>query len=59
MCPQSKLRHAFESAVSAPDDETDFAIEDLLNLVQQMVLLVGKTSNSISYHRRLISFAGA
>ena len=53
MGPLSKVWHALESATTAPDDDTDLNIEDLLNLVQQAVLLVGQTNNTISYHRRL------
>ena len=34
MGPLSKLWHALKIAVSAPNDETDFTITDLLNLVQ-------------------------
>ena len=50
MGPLSKVWHALESATTAPDDEADLTIEDLLNLVQQTLLLVGQTNNTISYH---------
>ena len=53
-----KVWHALESATAAPDDEADLPIEDLLNLLQQTVLLVGQTNNAISY-RRLSALAGA
>ena len=59
MGPLWKVWHALESATTAPDDEADLTIEDLLNLVQQTVLLVGQTNNAISYHRRLSALAGA
>ena len=59
MGPLSKLWHALESANTAPDDEVDLNIEDLLNLVQQTVLLVGQTNNTISYHSRLSALVGA
>ena len=58
MRPLSELWHALESATTAPDDEADLAIEDLLNLVQQTVLLVGQNNNT-TYHRRLSALAGA
>ena len=58
MGPLSKVWHALESATTAPDDEADLTIEDLLNLVQQTVLLVGQTNNTISYHTQLRAFAG-
>ena len=48
MGPLSKVWHVLESATTAPDDEADLIIEDLLNLVQQTVLLVRKTI--IPYH---------
>ena len=59
MGPLSKEWHDLESATTAPDDEVALTIEDLLNLVQQTVLLVGQTNNTISYHRRLSALAGA
>ena len=58
MGPLSKVWQGLESATTAPDDEVDLIIEDLLNLVQQIVLLAGQTNNTISYHRRLSSLAG-
>ena len=33
MGPLSKIWHSLDSAASAPDDEPDLTIEDLLNLV--------------------------
>ena len=59
MGPLSKLWHALESATTAPDDEVDLTIEDLLNLVRQTALLVGQTNNTISYHSRLSALVGA
>ena len=59
MGPLSKLWHALESATTAPDDEVDLTIEGFLNLVQQTVLLVGQTNNTISHHRRLSALTGA
>ena len=58
MGPLSKVWHALESATTAPDDEADLTIKGFLNLVQQTVLLVGQTGNTISYHRRLSTLAG-
>ena len=55
----SKVWHAHESATIAPDDEADLTTEDLLNLVQETVLLVGQTNNAISYHRRLSTLVDA
>ena len=46
-----ELWHALENATTAPDDEAHSTIEDSLNSVQQSVLLVGQTNNTISYHR--------
>ena len=46
------------SSASTPDYET-FAIENLLNLVHQAILLVGQTNNIISYHKWLSAPAGA
>ena len=59
MGPLSKLWHALESATTAPDDEVDLTIEGFLNLVQQTVLLVGQTNNTISHNRRLSALTGA
>ena len=51
--------YALESATTAPDDEAYLTLEEVINLVQQTVLLVGQTNNTISYHRRLSAMAGA
>ena len=51
--------YALESATTAPDDEADLTLEEVINLVQQTVLLVGQTNNTISYHRPLGAMAGA
>ena len=53
MGPVSKVWQALESYTTAPDNEADLTIEDLLNLVQQTVLVAGQTNNTISYHMRL------
>ena len=58
MGPLSKIWRALESATTAPNDEVDLTIEDLLNLVQQTVLLAGQTNNTISYQRQLSALAG-
>ena len=58
MGPPSKLCHTLESAATVPDDGANLTIEDLLNLVQQAMLLVGQTDNTISYHRRFSELAG-
>ena len=59
MGPVSKVWQALESYTTAPDNEADLTIEDLLNLVQQTVLVAGQTNNTISYHMRLSALAGA
>ena len=58
MEPLSKTWHALESTTTALDDEADLTIQDLLNLVQQTVLLVGQTNNTISYYRQLGALVG-
>ena len=58
MEPLSKIWHALESSTTAPDDEADLNIQDLLKLVQQTVLLVVQTNNTISYHRQLGALVG-
>ena len=58
MGPLSKVWHTLENFTTAPDHEADLTIEDLLHLVQQPVLLVGQTNNTMSYHRRLSTLAG-
>ena len=42
MGPLSQQRYALESAALTLSDEADFTIKDLLNLVQQAVLFLGK-----------------
>ena len=58
MGPLSKVWHTLENFTTAPDHEADLTTEDLLHLVQQPVLLVGQTNNTMSYHRRLSTLAG-
>ena len=55
----SKVWDTLESATTPPNDEADSTIEDLLNLVQQAVFLLGQPNNTISYHRRLSALTGA
>ena len=59
MGPVSKVSQALESYTTAPDNEADLTIVNLLNLVQQTVLVAGQTNNTISYHMRLSALAGA
>ena len=41
------------------DDDVDLTIKDLPSLIQQKVLLVEQTNNTISYHRGLRALVGA
>ena len=54
----SNLWHAIDIVASTSDDEADFAIEDLLNLVQQTTLLVEQSNKSISHHIHLNPMVG-
>lgn len=52
MGPLEKLWHALEQA-NKENQSSKYSIGDLLRLVQQTVLLVGKTNVTLFFHRRL------
>ena len=53
MGPLSKLWNILERAKEAEEDAVQISINDLLHYVEQTVLLLGQSSNAITYHRRL------
>ena len=53
MGPLSKLLNILEGAKGAEEDAVQISINDLLHYVEQTVLLLGQSSNVITYHRRL------
>ena len=53
MGPLSKLWLALEEAKSSDGQEAPLSINDILFYVEQTVLLVGQSHNTLSYHRRL------
>ena len=53
MGPLSKLWNILEGAKGAEEDALQISINDLLHYVEQTVLLLGQSSNAITYHRRL------
>ena len=53
MDPLSKLWNILEGAKEAEEDAVQKSINDLLHYVEQTVLLLGQSSNTITYHRRL------
>ena len=53
MGPLSKLWNILEGAKGAEEDAVQISINDLLHYVEQTVLLLGQSSNAITYHRRL------
>ena len=53
MSPLSKLWNILEGTKRAEEDTVQISINDLLHYVEQNVLLLGQTSNAITYHRRL------
>ena len=54
MGPLSKLWNILEGAKGAEEDAVQISINDLLHYVEQIVLLLGQSSNAITHHRRLI-----
>ena len=53
MDPLSKLQNILEREKGAEEDAVQISINDLLHYVEQTVLLLGQSSNAITYHRRL------
>ena len=53
MGPLSKSWNILEGAKGAEEDAVQISINDLLHYVEQTVLLLGQSSNAITYHRRL------
>ena len=53
MGPLSKLWNVLEGEKGAGEGAVQISINDLLHYVEQTVLLLGKSSNAITYHRRL------
>ena len=53
MGPLSKLWNILEGAKGAEEDAVQISISDLLHYVEQTVLLLGQSSNAITFHRRL------
>ena len=53
MGPLSKLWNILEGAKWTEEDAVQISINDLLHYVEETVLLLGQSSNAITYHRRL------
>ena len=53
MGPLSKLWNILEGGTGAEENAVQISINDLLHYVEQTVLLLGQSSNAITYHRRL------
>ena len=53
MGPIAKLWKILEGAKQAEDEAVQTSVNELLFFVEQIVLLLGKSSNAITYHRRL------
>ena len=51
--PLSKLWNILEGAKGVEENAVQISINDLLHYVEQTVLLLGQSSNAITYHRRL------
>ena len=52
MGPLSKLWNVLEGAKKAEEDPAQISINGLLYYAEQTVLLLGQSSNAITYHRR-------
>ena len=52
MGPLSKVWSILEDAKNSKNDEVTVSIKDLLQYVEQTVLLLGQSVNSMTYHRR-------
>ena len=53
MGPLAKLWKILEDAKQAEDEVAPISVNELLFYVEQIVLLLGQSSNAITYHRRL------
>ena len=53
MGPLLKFWNILEGAKGAEEYAAQISIKDLLHYVEQTVLLLGQSSNPITYHRRL------
>ena len=53
MGPIAKLWKILEGAKQAEDEAVQTSVNELLFFFEQIVLLLGKSSNAITYHRRL------
>ena len=53
MGPLAKLWKILEDAKQAEDEAVQISVNELLFYVEQIVLLLGQSSNTITYHRRL------
>ena len=53
MGPLSKLWNILAGAKGAEEDAVQISINELLHYTEQTVLLLGQSSNAITYHRRL------
>ena len=53
MGPFSKLSNILEGEEGAEEDAVQISINDLLHYVEHNVLLLRRSSNAITYHRRL------
>ena len=53
MGPLAKLWKILEDAKQAEDEAVQISVNELLFYVEQIVLLLGQSSNAITYHRRL------
>ena len=49
----SKLWNILEREKRAEEDAVQISIDDLFHYIEQTVLLLGQSSNAITYHRRL------
>ena len=53
MGPLAKLWKILEDAKQAEDEAVHISVNELLFYVEQIILLLGQSSNAITYHRRL------
>ena len=53
MCPLAKLWKILEDAKQVEDEAVQISVKELFFYVEQIVLLLGQSSNAITYHRRL------
>ena len=53
MGPLAKLWKILEDAKQAEEEAAQISVHELLLYVEQIVLLLGQSSNAITYHRRL------